>query len=134
MTAATRTAASSPTRESNAGPAIFDADLTRPRSFALLAVAFLLARLPFIGYGYGSNFTNTNNDRVGTRQNPLDPRLAPLAYNGGPTRTHALLRGSPALDSGDNTLAQLTDQRGVRRARDGDGDGQAVVDIGAFER
>src|SRR5262249_31803372 len=30
-----------------------------------------------------------------------DPLLAPLANNGGPTATHALLAGSPAIDSGD---------------------------------
>ena len=30
----------------------------------------------------------------------VDPLLGPLAWNGGPTHTHALLPGSPALDSG----------------------------------
>src|SRR5262249_23190196 len=87
-----------------------------------------------IGDGSGSNNSFGNNDQVGTPQNPLDPKLGPLADNGGPTRTHALRRGSPALDSGDHSGAPDTDQRGVKRPRDGDGDGLSLVDIGAFER
>ncbi|HEY0550091.1 MAG TPA: choice-of-anchor Q domain-containing protein [Verrucomicrobiae bacterium] len=55
-----------------------------------------------------------------------DMRLGPLADNGGPTLTHALLPGSPALEAGDDTLAG-TDQRG-RPRRSG-----AHVDIGAYE-
>ncbi len=55
-----------------------------------------------------------------------------LADNGGPTVTHALLAGSPAIDAaGDQCLA--TDQRGVARPQDGDGDGVASCDAGAFE-
>ena len=45
----------------------------------------------------------------------LDPRLGTLAYNGGPTFTHALKVGSPALDAGDNATCAATDQRGVDR-------------------
>jgi hypothetical protein len=41
-----------------------------------------------------------------------DPRLAPLAENGGPTRTHLLLADSPALDRGSNRLNRAYDQRG----------------------
>jgi hypothetical protein len=71
---------------------------------------------------------------VGTADDPIDPRLGPLAFNGGPTRTHALLAGSPAIDHGDNSGAPATDQRGVARRRDGDGNGSQITDIGAFER
>jgi hypothetical protein len=71
---------------------------------------------------------------VGSRAHPIDPRLAPLANNGGRTQTHALLSGSPAIDRGDNAGAPATDQRGVARPRDGDGNGSRIVDIGAFER
>jgi hypothetical protein len=55
-----------------------------------------------------------------------------LGDNGGPTRTHALLPGSVAIDAaGDCGLE--TDQRGLVRPRDGDGDGEAMCDVGAYE-
>jgi hypothetical protein len=91
-----------------------------------------------------TGFTNgVNGDQVGTAAAPLDPLLGPLQNNGGPTKTHALLAGSPAIDHGDNSAVDpttqklpTTDQRGAGhpRPKDGNGDGLAVVDIGAFER
>src|SRR6185436_4761368 len=54
-------------------------------------------------------------------------RLAPLAGNGGPTRTHALLTNSPAFDAGPAAGFPATDQRGVARPK------FARCDIGAFE-
>jgi CSLREA domain-containing protein len=60
-----------------------------------------------------------------------DPLLDTLANNGGPTRTMALLAGSPAVDAATNCPA--LDQRGTSRPIDGNQDGQAVCDIGAFE-
>jgi hypothetical protein len=64
------------------------------------------------------------------------PLLGPLAYNGGPTRTHALLPGSPAIDAGNNCVlvengcgtgspSLPNDQRGYGR--------NGSVDIGAYE-
>ena len=62
--------------------------------------------------------------------------MGPLADNGGPTQTHALLPDSPAIDAGDNSLAVdadgnplSTDQRGTGFDRIFGG----TVDIGAFE-
>jgi CSLREA domain-containing protein len=62
-----------------------------------------------------------------------DPVLGPLQDNGGPTWTHALLTGSPAIDAGDNAQCLPTDQRGVTRPQDGNGDGVSICDIGSFE-
>jgi hypothetical protein len=62
-----------------------------------------------------------------------------LAFNGGPTQTLALVPGSPAIDAGGPVCADAngdplsTDQRGKPRLVDGDGDGTAACDIGAFE-
>jgi hypothetical protein len=44
-----------------------------------------------------------------------------------------LLPGSPAIDEGDEQYCAEKDQRGVYRPADGDGDGVAICDIGAFE-
>ena len=64
-----------------------------------------------------------------------NPQLGPLADNGGPTQTHALVAGSPAINAGDPTAVAgdddvpLYDQRGA-------GFGRVVggrIDIGAFE-
>lgn len=61
-----------------------------------------------------------------------DPKLAPLANNGGLTQTHALLPGSPARNAGSNALildGVDSDQRGNRFPRIV----SEQVDIGAFE-
>jgi len=59
----------------------------------------------------------------------VDPLLLPLADNGGPTLTHALAAGSPAIDAGNNLAGLATDQRGPPFARSVG----AKPDIGAFE-
>ena len=41
--------------------------------------------------------------------------------------------GSPAIDTGDNGICPGTDQRGVARPFDGDGDGTATCDLGSYE-
>jgi hypothetical protein len=70
----------------------------------------------------------------------LSPGLGPLASNGGPTQTHALLLGSPAIDRGSPAApgsgggaCEPKDQRGVDRPADGDGNGVSVCDVGAVE-
>ncbi len=72
--------------------------------------------------GGNSLVNNTNGNIVG-----LDPKLGPLANNGGPTWTMALLTGSPAINAGTSTDAPSTDQRGLPRPSGG------AVDIGAYE-
>jgi hypothetical protein len=59
----------------------------------------------------------------------VDPKLGPLQDNGGPTLTMALLPGSPAIDSGNNTGAPEWDQRGPGYPRIVNG----TIDRGAFE-
>lgn len=62
-----------------------------------------------------------------------DPLVDNLAANGGFTKTYALNPQSPAIDSGDDSACQATDQRGAARPEDGNRDGSALCDIGAFE-
>ena len=70
---------------------------------------------------YNCGFTDgVNGNIVGQ-----PAQLGPLHNNGGPTKTHALLVGSPAIDAGDTSLTK--DQRGWPRPA-GPSD-----DIGAFE-
>jgi predicted outer membrane repeat protein len=74
----------------------------------------------------GSGYLNHSGDQINT-----DPALGPLQDNGGPTFTHGLLPGSPAIDAGDPgfTPPPSFDQRGP-------GYDRVVndrIDIGSFE-
>ncbi|MFN7953977.1 MAG: choice-of-anchor Q domain-containing protein [bacterium] len=62
--------------------------------------------------------------------NVADPKLGPLAANGGPTPTHALLTGSPGLDKALAANCPATDQRGTVRPQPTAG----KCDIGAYEK
>lgn len=91
----------------------------------------------------GTGFTGNNNliddtsTITGTGNITNQPAgLASLANNGGPTKTAALMRGSPAIDAGDDATCNQTtgtapvnklDQRGITRPQG------AHCDIGAFE-
>lgn len=74
--------------------------------------------------GFCIDFTPAKDDLEGTGAVPLNPKLGPLAENGGPTPTHALLAGSPAIDQ--IATCEPIDQRGQTREQPG-------CDIGAFE-
>jgi predicted outer membrane repeat protein len=74
----------------------------------------------------GSGGLTATGDQINT-----DPLLGPLQDNGGPTFTHELLTGSPAIDAGDPnfTPPPAYDQRGSGYDRVLNG----RIDIGAFE-
>jgi len=100
------------------------------------------------GNGSGGNYDNCRNgnslggniigstggchfDAQPSDQLDVDAALAPLADNGGFTRTH--LPGAHAIDHGIDAGCTSEDQRGIVRPQDGDGDGVAHCDIGATE-
>jgi hypothetical protein len=73
-------------------------------------------------------------DQQGTTLSPIDPHLGVLADHGGPSETHMLLAGSPAIDAGNPAVpgsgglaCEATDQRGVPRPLG------IRCDIGAYE-
>ncbi|HEY0632351.1 MAG TPA: choice-of-anchor Q domain-containing protein, partial [Thermoleophilaceae bacterium] len=78
----------------------------------------------------GSNIDSGSTCGFGAAgdKSDTDPKLGPLADNGGQTQTMALLSGSPAIDA---VLSGCpppdTDQRGITRPK------QQGCDIGAFE-
>jgi CSLREA domain-containing protein len=99
---------------------------------------FLSDGFNLIGNDGGANasITSAGGDQIGTAQSPIDPLLESLQDNGGPTFTHALRGGSPAMDRG-RSSGVSADQRGLLRTADlpyvtnaTNGDGS---DIGAFE-
>jgi hypothetical protein len=85
-----------------------------------------------ISHGYnlcsddGGGFLTGPGDQINT-----DPVLGQLQDNGGPTFTHELLPGSPAIDTGDPnfTPPPFSDQRGAGFDRVVNG----RIDIGSFE-
>jgi hypothetical protein len=98
----------------------------------------LVARFSLVGDNIGATITNNGGNLIGTGASPIDPLLGPLVNTGGPTFTHGLLSGSPAIDMGDPAFSPppTNDQRGASFVRvfDGDGSGGARIDIGAYER
>lgn len=87
-----------------------------PGTFAIDGVASII--------GSTSGLITLPIDTLGS-----DPLLRPLAANGGPTRTHALGAGSPAIDAGSNPATLANDQRGSGFVRVHG----SAADIGAFE-
>jgi len=92
---------------------------------------------PFVTTSLGNNLTDADAADCGfdapSDLLETDPLLGPLKDNGGSSLTHALLADSPAIDAGDDATCRNFDQRRFKRPADGDGDGNAVCDIGALE-
>src|SRR5206468_7597889 len=79
----------------------------------------------------GSGFLTATGDQINT-----DPMLGPLQDNGGPTFTHALLSGSPAIDSGDPNFDPYAFNPPLLYDQRGDGFARVAndrIDTGAFE-
>jgi len=111
-------------------------DDIRGNSFSAIS-----ARFSLIGDSSGAAISDLGGSLIGNSITPIDPRLGPLANNGGLTHTHALLFDSPAIEAGDvgaipgmNDVPEF-DQRGTPFARrlDGDAMGGPRTDIGALE-
>lgn len=63
----------------------------------------------------GHNLSTSASCFTGNHDRQGNPKLGPLADNGGPTKTHLLRPGSPARDHGANNGCPNRDQRGRRR-------------------
>lgn len=78
----------------------------------------------------GGNLESTGNTCGFTapsdQVNVAFPLIGPLAPYGGPTYTHALIQGSPAIDAGRNAPCPANDQRFYPRT-------VGACDVGAFE-
>jgi len=125
--------------------AVYHTDNNNPPGFVNIESSIITDNIT-TGTEANLNFTSTlgnmviNNSAVfsvtgaftGSGNLPLatDYKLDPtLANNGGPTQTHALLAGSPAINTGSNPASLAFDQRGPGFARTSG----AGTDMGAFE-
>jgi beta-glucanase (GH16 family) len=78
-----------------------------------------------VNSGGNNVFTDATCNPVASDQVVADLLIGPLQDNGGPTLTHALQPGSPAIDLANPAVCPPTDQRGVAR--------DAACDAGSFE-
>jgi hypothetical protein len=109
------------------------------------SLGMLTSETSILGDCGGENLTISNGNNISTNpQCGLDQatdilvqelELGNIANNGGPTWTMALLPNSPAIDppNFDGVCADF-DQRESPRPQDGNGDGQSICDIGAYEK
>ena len=84
----------------------------------------------------GNNLIGSTAGGSGFRTDDIknqNPHLGALQDNGGPTFTHALLSGSPAIDGNTTNTSTTDDQRLLPRPVDANNDGTAHADIGAYE-
>lgn len=99
------------------------ADLTTSTQLGFTGVNFSTTAVSITGSG----------SVIGQPPTVQAPQLAPLGNYGGPTLTMPPLPGSPVIDKVIVLPALTTDQRGLSRTIDGDGDGIGTADSGAAE-
>lgn len=106
--------------EIGGGPVTFTQDCGTPQPVPTFIGSFVTSETT-------CGFTTADNVVVGATL------LGALTDNGGPTKTHRPLAGSPLIDSGPATGCLASDQRGAVRPQDGDADGSSACDRGAYE-
>ncbi|WP_161604432.1 FG-GAP-like repeat-containing protein [Roseiconus nitratireducens] len=94
----------------------------------------LLSSGAIVSQGFNLDSGNSMGfDQAGDQVN-TDPRLGVLGGYGGPVQTLPLLPGSLAIDAVAAGISPVAvDARGIPRPQDGDADGSALSDVGAFE-
>ena len=105
--------------EIGSGPVSFTQDCATPQPVPAFIGSFVTSETT-------CGFSTADNVVVGATL------LGALADNGGPTKTHRPLPGSPLIDSGPPTCI-FTDQRGTPRPQDGDANGVSACDRGSYE-
>jgi len=119
----------------NTATSYYGGGMYNDNSSASLTNAILWGKTPdqIRGDSTTVTYSDVQGGYPGTGNINDDPLLGPLADNGGLTQTHAIAAGSPAIDAGDPDVCPNIDQRAFTRPIDGDENGTAICDMGAYE-
>jgi hypothetical protein len=116
----------------NAVSSIFGDNVAEGGTHPDVSGDFMMASHILLANNTGSNLAagspEANGNLIGTAASPIDPKLRPLGFYGGPTQTVALYADSPAINAGLNPNGLTTDQRGF-----GPRSVSGATDVGAFE-
>jgi hypothetical protein len=120
------------------GAEVYNTGTINANNYNVFSHSGLTTAQAFFGFTPGTNDYNASSDASNTALNST--LNTTLADNGGPTWTHALITGSPAIDYAPSTACTSSpvngiDQRGAVRNYDGDGQGSTgnECDSGAYE-